>query len=437
MTAPGVDFTNKDAFAPPGAWVQGVSNSGERYLPLVRPYHAAMHLGHMAGYRAALPYSYGRRVLDLGCGLGYGAFFLAGYGAKQVVGLDLSHTGLTYAGQVYHHPRLNYLTVNALQLPFKDASFNFIFSSQVIEHLPSAETFLIEIKRLLAPDGLCMIITPNKALFSPSGHSGNPHHLSELDWTTFRSITQAVFSSSQFYGIPQRCLTMPEGQTIPVIKANADIRPADYRLQTGDLEACENMVCLGAAGPNGNFSPGLPDHLRAAADESGPIFWDASISKWVVMGLYPADTPTAAISLFSGHTLTQVFDSPRPNLYRLEVDLITPAGSALAVSLQRRSGNPNGSRLAETIRPVKGKLVWTFPPQPDSAGERYALTIQLASTIPNLLRWVKSFKFRAAPGGPNQVDCLVDEKAQGAPLSLRTFHDCLPASSGSHQRESR
>lgn len=427
MTTPRMDFTNKDAFASPGKWSQRVSNSGERHLPLVRPYHAAMHLGHMAGYRVALQYSYGRRVLDMGCGLGYGTFFLARYGAKQIVGLDLSQEGLLYAGQVYHHPRLKYLTVNALQLPFKDASFDFIFSSQVIEHVPSAEMFLREIKRLLAPDGLCLIITPNKDIVSPSGHTDNPHHLSEMDWTTYRNLAQDVFSSTQFYGIPQRCLTVPAGQTIPVIKANADIQPDDYRLQTEDLAACENMVCLGSAGPNENFTPSLPDNLSAVTNELGPIFWDASISKWVVMGLYPVEESSAAISLFSGHTLTQVFDSPQPNLYRLEVDLITPASSAMKVSLQRRSGDQRGSLLAETIRPVKGKLVWTFPPQPDSAGARYVLTIQLASTAQNLLRLVKPFKFRAAPGLPNQLDCLVDEKPQGAQLSLRTFHDYLPA----------
>jgi ubiquinone/menaquinone biosynthesis C-methylase UbiE len=434
VTAPRLIFTNKDAFASPGEWAHSISNSGERYLPLVRPYHAAMHLGHMAAYRAALRYSYGRRVLDVGCGLGYGAFFLAGYGAKQVVGLDLSHEGLIYASQVYHHPRLKYLTVNTLQLPFKDASFDFVFSSQVIEHVPSAETFLCEIKRLLAPDGLCMIITPNKDLFSPSGYSDNPHHLSEMDWTTYRNLAQDLFSSTQFYGIPQRCLTVPAGQTIPVIKANADIRAADYCLQTEDLAACENMVCLGSAGPNGNFTPGLPDNLSAVADESGPIFWDAAISKWIVMGLYPAEELSTAISLFSGHTLIQVFNSPQPNLYRLEVDLITPARPALKVSLHR-SNDRSGSRLAETIRPIKGKLIWSFPPQPDSADGRYTLTIQLASTAQNLLRLVKPFKFRATASLPNQVNCLVAEKPQGVQLSLRTFHDYLPVSPETyHQR---
>jgi methylase of polypeptide subunit release factors len=53
-----------------------------------------MHLGHMASYREALRYSYGRRVLDLGCGAGYGAFFLAGYGASHVTAVDISGVAL-------------------------------------------------------------------------------------------------------------------------------------------------------------------------------------------------------------------------------------------------------------------------------------------------------------------------------------------------------
>jgi len=31
-----------------------ISNQGERYVPLVDPYSAAVHMGHMASYRYAL-----------------------------------------------------------------------------------------------------------------------------------------------------------------------------------------------------------------------------------------------------------------------------------------------------------------------------------------------------------------------------------------------
>lgn len=114
---------------------------GERHVPLAKQYGAAMHLGHMASYREALRYAFGRRVLDVGCGSGYGAFFLASYSANSVDAIDIHEGALDYARQVYAHPRLRFSRGSALNLPFPDESFDFVFSSQVIEHIMSGEGF--------------------------------------------------------------------------------------------------------------------------------------------------------------------------------------------------------------------------------------------------------------------------------------------------------
>src|SRR5688572_22489319 len=95
-----------------------VASDGERYLPRAKPYVAAMHLGHMASYREALRYSFGRRVLDLGCGVGYGAFWLASYGARHVSAADLSFAAVQYARRIYPHARVRHLQADALNLPF-------------------------------------------------------------------------------------------------------------------------------------------------------------------------------------------------------------------------------------------------------------------------------------------------------------------------------
>jgi len=140
--------------------VAHVAAGGERYVPLVDPYNAAMHLGHMASYRHALLYAYGRQVLDLGCGTGYGAHYLASYGARQVVAVDVDPVALDYARQAYDHPRVEYQRCDGQRLPYADASFDFVFSSQAIEHVPDPEAFLREINRLLKQNGACLIITP-------------------------------------------------------------------------------------------------------------------------------------------------------------------------------------------------------------------------------------------------------------------------------------
>jgi ubiquinone/menaquinone biosynthesis C-methylase UbiE len=200
-----------------------ITNEGERYLPDPRTYNAAMHLGHMASYREALRYSYGRRVLDIGCGVGYGAFWLASYGAQCVTAVDLGHVALQYAQHAYSHPRLRYIQADALHLPFADASFDFVFSSQVIEHVSSVEQFMREMRRLLAPDGFCLITTPNKTIFSPYDVT-NPHHPSEMTWGEYREAALGVFPRTRFCGIPQRCLTLLEPHKILLSKPIFDTR---------------------------------------------------------------------------------------------------------------------------------------------------------------------------------------------------------------------
>ncbi|MFQ5578179.1 MAG: class I SAM-dependent methyltransferase, partial [Anaerolineae bacterium] len=283
--------SHHDAFLRPGKWVNDVTNRGERYLPLVNAYNAAMHLGHMASYQEALRYSYGRKVLDIGCGVGYGAFFLAAYGAGQVVGVDVSGNALAYARRVYHHPVLRYLQASALQLPFADQTFDFVFSSQVIEHVPSVAAFLAEVKRVLSPTGFCLITTPNKTLFTPLKTGNNPHHLNEMDLRTYAEYMRQAFPRIRLCGIPQNGLWLPPGQSIPVVKPNAEIRPQDFQIQHDNLEQCENLLCLGHKQAGGEFSAGLPAAYRPAANETAPLFWDSTAAAWAVMGLHPDNTP--------------------------------------------------------------------------------------------------------------------------------------------------
>ena len=52
---------------------------------------------------------------------------------------------------------------SAFALPFKDATFDCVISSQVIEHIPYDETLFSEIVRVLQPGGGLIIGTPDYA----------------------------------------------------------------------------------------------------------------------------------------------------------------------------------------------------------------------------------------------------------------------------------
>lgn len=411
-------YTNFDAFHAAGPWLDLVSAQSERYVPLVKPYNAAMHLGHMASYRAALRYSYGQTVLDIGCGVGYGDHFLATFGARQVVGIDVSPQTIDYARQVYQHPRVHYLLGDGLTLPFADGSFDFVFSAQVIEHVASVAAFLAEVRRVLKSTGACLIATPNKLLFTPTGgDSTNIYHLSEMDVTAFQEAMRAVFPHVHPYGIAQNCLFMPEGGSEPMVKSNREIKPEDYRVQRADLELCENLLCFGSLDVDQSsieaHVSALPSGVLSVAEALAPCFWDHSSARWVTLGIFPQGTPsghhsTGVITGAPGQDLTQVFRAPYAYMYRVEVDLVAPRPAHVWVQIIRVAGGD--AVVAQMVCPQEDRVVVCFPAQMDSAGESYMLTL------------------RGVDGEINVVadGVVLDGRLEPYQLALRTFHCDLP-----------
>lgn len=96
----------------------------------------------------------GTAVLDLGCGKGRFASRLAAEGAR-VIGLDLSQAMLTAA------TGLSRVRGTASRLPFTDQAFDSVIAIEVIEHLPSVEQALAEVRRVLRPGGIVAIVDKN------------------------------------------------------------------------------------------------------------------------------------------------------------------------------------------------------------------------------------------------------------------------------------
>ncbi|MBN1484052.1 MAG: class I SAM-dependent methyltransferase [Chloroflexia bacterium] len=89
-------------------------------------------------------------LLDVGCRDG---FFLRGQPARLRVGLDLDPQPLP--GSL-----LPLVRADALQAPLRPASFETIFSFDVIEHIPDDRRFLQALVELLAPGGTLWLSTP-------------------------------------------------------------------------------------------------------------------------------------------------------------------------------------------------------------------------------------------------------------------------------------
>lgn len=101
------------------------------------------------------------RVLDAGCGSGGTAVSLAEE-CGFAVGLDL-HARFADSGQRLTRERgvgnTAYVQGDGTQLPFRDGSFDLVFSHSVIEHVGSAPAYLSECRRVLRSGGALYLST--------------------------------------------------------------------------------------------------------------------------------------------------------------------------------------------------------------------------------------------------------------------------------------
>ncbi len=136
-----------------------------------------------------------RRVLDAGCGEGYGAEQLRLAGADSVTGLDYEDTTLRHVRRIY--PQVTVVRGNLVQTGFADASFDLITSLQTIEHLWEQPRFITECARILAPGGTLVLSTPNRLTFP----SGNWYHTRELTAAEFIELTEPAFEITHALGL--------------------------------------------------------------------------------------------------------------------------------------------------------------------------------------------------------------------------------------------
>jgi SAM-dependent methyltransferase len=155
---------------------------------------------HMARYTFAARLARGKRVLDAGCGAGYGSAELA-QAADSVVGVDLAPEAIDFARANYGLPNLRFEQASCEALPHPGGSFDLVVAFEVIEHLGHWREFLLEVRRVLAPAGQLVVSTPNKLYYTESrGPSGaNPFHVHEFDFEEFQNELKAVFPYVSMY----------------------------------------------------------------------------------------------------------------------------------------------------------------------------------------------------------------------------------------------
>ncbi|MDY6795315.1 MAG: methyltransferase domain-containing protein [Actinomycetota bacterium] len=174
--------------------------TGERTLPGIAAENYWFQR-HLAVYQYILPLAEGGRVVDLGCGEGYGTNLLATR-AREAVGIDLAPEALYHARRTYRRPNLTFKYGDISSLDIEDSSFDLVCSLQVIEHLPDLERFMREILRLLEPRGTCVLSTPNRLIISPGRETPlNPFHIFEFDSRQFSEFMWNYFPEVEVMGL--------------------------------------------------------------------------------------------------------------------------------------------------------------------------------------------------------------------------------------------
>ena len=118
-----------------------------------------------AAVHAVLPDLYGQQVLDLGCGTGRHALWLAEQGA-QVVCLDFSEGMLKQARRKPGAAGVHFIRHDLHEpLPLASADFDLVVSSLVLEHLADLNRFFAEARRVLRLGGHAVISAMHPAMF--------------------------------------------------------------------------------------------------------------------------------------------------------------------------------------------------------------------------------------------------------------------------------
>lgn len=119
--------------------------TGERAIPWNAGVGQQVMIPHIMRYAWACQFCWQKRVVDLGCGTGYGSFILS-LVAREVIGIELDMGSLYYAEQHFQADNLRFSGYDLNDRPLPHADIYTAF--EVLEHLDNPDAL---VRSLQAP----------------------------------------------------------------------------------------------------------------------------------------------------------------------------------------------------------------------------------------------------------------------------------------------
>jgi len=139
-------------------------------------------------------------ILDIACGSGFGAHLLSNHSSGRVFGGDISLSAIKLCDNSWNKDNLSFQVMDGTNLKFKDNTFNVVVSFETIEHTIRFKEMIEEFKRVIKPNGIIYLSTPNIKINSPTGIVTNPYHTQEWDYKEFCKIINSHFNTYKIFG---------------------------------------------------------------------------------------------------------------------------------------------------------------------------------------------------------------------------------------------
>ena len=210
--------------------------TGERFIPN-DDVDMQLSYEHEHRYEYVISLVRGKKVLDIASGEGYGSVAIAG-SASEVIGVDIDPEAIQHATEKYKdYANLHFKVGSVTDIPLDDHSVDVAVSFETIEHIAEHDQMINELKRVVKKDGIVIISTPDKKVYTDESGVVNKFHVKELYKDEFSDLLKKRFSHVELCG--QRFLTL--SSILPIVSEDP---VADNLVISGQFPEAHSMYII-------------------------------------------------------------------------------------------------------------------------------------------------------------------------------------------------